>query len=234
MDMIRDCPASRSDGNFSEVQNLSQNGKFQSSTYSRTEHGGSFMELYANGKSTAAANVSYNAKSVDESATASLRCLSHRNEAPNAVVSLAVESDSTIGPQFSGNADAILHLCKEVPNKSRPNQICIASSDPVLQNNVGLSEAQTAQLINLTSDGVNGHCHGARNNSLNFVGVTSLKRSSILNILHYWERLLKLATFLRMFLLMVHYLKEYQLNHCCFQKRGFPSSFLYFYGMFVN
>ncbi|KAM0825975.1 hypothetical protein ACQ4PT_069186 [Festuca glaucescens] len=185
----RDCPASRSDGNLSEVQNFSQNGKFQSSTYSRTEHGGSVMELYANGKSTAAANVSYSAKSVDTSAIASLSCLSHRNEASNAVVSLAVESDSTIGPQFSGNADAILHLCNEVPNKSRQNQICTASSDPVLQNNIGLSKAQTAQTINLTSDGLNGHCHGAGNNSLNFVGVTSLKRSSIINIQHYLEAL---------------------------------------------
>ncbi|KAM0850635.1 hypothetical protein ACQ4PT_052949 [Festuca glaucescens] len=185
----RDCPASRSDGNLSEVQIFSQNGKFQSSTYSRTEHGGCVMELYANGKSTAAANVSYSAKSVDMSATASLSCLSHQNEASNAVVSLAVESDSTIGPQFSGNADAILHLCNEVPNKSSQNQICTASSDPVLQNNIGLSKAQTAQTINLTSDCLNGHCHGAGNNSLNFVGVTSLKRSSIINIHHYLEAL---------------------------------------------
>jgi hypothetical protein len=187
-----DCPASRSDGNLSEVQNLSQNGKFQSSTYSRTEHGGSAMELCgsamelcANGKSTEAVNLSYNGKSVDASATASLSYLS-RNEASNALVSLAVESDSTIGPQFSGNADAIMHLCKELSNKSRPNQIRTASSDPVLQNDVGLSKAQTAQPINLTSDGVNGFCHGAGNNSINFVGVTSLKRSSIINILHYW------------------------------------------------
>jgi hypothetical protein len=41
----------------------------------------------------------------------------------------------------------------------------------------------------LTSDGLNSHCHGAGNNSLNFVGVTSLKRSSIINILQYWEAL---------------------------------------------
>jgi hypothetical protein len=146
---------------------------------------GSAMELCANGKSTEAVNLSYNGKSVDASATASLSYLS-RNEASNALVSLAVESDSTIGPQFSGNADAIMHLCKELSNKSRPNQIRTASSDPVLQNDVGLSKAQTAQPINLTSDGVNGFCHGAGNNSINFVGVTSLKRSSIINILHYW------------------------------------------------
>ncbi|KAK1667291.1 hypothetical protein QYE76_055457 [Lolium multiflorum] len=184
-----ECPASRSDVNLSEVQNFSQNGKFQSSTYSRTEHGGSVMELYANGKSTAAANVSYSAKLIDTSGTASLSCLSHRNEASNAVLSLAVESDSTMGPQFSGNADAILHLCNEVPNKSRQNQICTASSDPVPQNNIGLSKAQTAQTINLTSDGLSGHCQGAGNNSLNFVGVTSLKRSSIVNIMQYWEAL---------------------------------------------
>uniref|UniRef100_A0ACD5W465 Uncharacterized protein n=1 Tax=Avena sativa TaxID=4498 RepID=A0ACD5W465_AVESA len=182
----RDCPALRSDGN------LSQNGKFQPSTDSRTEHGGSVMELCANGKSTAAANVSYNAKSVDASATASLR-LSHGNESSSAVVSLAVESDNTVGPQFSGNANAILHLCKEVPNKSRPNQICTASSDPELQCNAGISKAQEAQPINLTSDGVNDHCHGAGNNSLDFVGVTSLKRSSIIKILHYWEALISEA-----------------------------------------
>ena len=179
----RNCPASMSDGNLQEVQNLSQNCRFQSSTSSRTEHGGSVME-FAKGKSTAAVNVSYNTKSVDVSATASLRCLSHGNEASNAVVSLAVESENTIEPQLSGNANAILHLCKEVP------QICTASSDPELQNNVGLSKAETAQPINLTSDGVNGHCHRPGNYNLDFVGVTSLKRSSVINILHYWEALI--------------------------------------------
>ncbi|CAM0882880.1 unnamed protein product [Alopecurus aequalis] len=189
----KNCPASGLDGNLREVQNLSQNGRFQS-TSSRTEHGGGVMDLYANGKSTAADHVSYNAKSVDVSATASLRSVSHGNEASNAIVSLAVESDNAIGPRFSENANAILHLCKEVPNKSRPNQICTASSDPEMQDNVGLSKAQTAQPINLTSDGVNGHCHGAGTYSLDFVGVTSSKRSSILNLVHYWEALISEAS----------------------------------------
>ncbi|XP_010232391.1 uncharacterized protein LOC100835630 isoform X3 [Brachypodium distachyon] len=134
-------------------------------------------------------------ESANVSATASLNCLPHGNEAPYAVSSLAVESDNTIRPLFSGSScgghtNAILHLHKGAPDKNRPVQICDGSSDAGLRRYAGTSKAQTAEVINLTSDSVTGHCHAAENNTLYFVGVVSLKRSSIVKIFHYWEALI--------------------------------------------
>ncbi|XBI65866.1 hypothetical protein VPH35_045605 [Triticum aestivum] len=186
----RDCSAPRSDGSLSEVQELSQNAKFQSS-YNRTEHGGSVKELCANNKSNTADNDPYNTKSVDASVTAKSVNVSCGNVASNSLVSVAVDSENTMGPQFlesscRGHANASLHLA---PNKSRLNQMFDTSSDPELKSNVGTSKAQVAGPVSLTSNSVIGRCHEAGNNTIDFVGVSSLKRSSLIKILRYWHAL---------------------------------------------
>ncbi|KAM3332772.1 hypothetical protein ACQJBY_028116 [Aegilops geniculata] len=186
----RDCSTSRSDGSLLEVQKLSQNARFQSS-YNRTEHSGSVKELCANNKSNTADNDPYNTKSVDASVTARSVNVSCGNVASNSLVSVAVDSENTMGPQLSesscrGHANASLHLA---PNKSRLNQMFDASSDPELQSNVGTSKAQVAGPVSLTSNSVIGRCHEARNNTIDFVGVSSLKRSSLIKILRYWDAL---------------------------------------------
>uniref|UniRef100_A0A453FLB3 Maternal effect embryo arrest 22 n=2 Tax=Aegilops tauschii subsp. strangulata TaxID=200361 RepID=A0A453FLB3_AEGTS len=186
----RDCSASRSDGSLSEVQKLSQNAKFQSS-YSRTEYSGSVKELCANNKSNTADNDPYNTKLVDVSVTARSVNVSRGNVASNSLVSIAVDLENTMGPQFSesscrDHANASLH---SAPNKSRLNQMFDASSDPELRSNVGTSKSQVAGPVSLTSNSVIGRCHGAGNNTIDFVGVSSLKRSSLIKILRYWDAL---------------------------------------------
>ncbi|XP_044977176.1 uncharacterized protein LOC123444510 isoform X2 [Hordeum vulgare subsp. vulgare] len=192
----RDCSASRSDGSLSEVQKLSQNAKFQSSC-SRTGHGGSVKELCVhNNKSNTVDNDPYNANLVDGSVTARSVSVSGGNVASNSLVSVAIDLGNSTGPQFSesscrGHANASLH---SAPNKSRLNQMSDASSDLELQSNVGTSKAQVAGSINLTSNSVIGRCHGAGNNTIDFVGVSSLKRSSLIKILRYWDALISEAS----------------------------------------
>ncbi|KAF7030913.1 hypothetical protein CFC21_042347 [Triticum aestivum] len=186
----RDCSASRSDGSLSEVQKLSQNAKFQSS-YSRTEYSGSVTELCANNKSNTVDNDPYNTKLVDVSVTARSVNVSRGNVASNSLVSVAVDLENTMGPQFSesscrDHANASLH---SAPNKSRLNQMFDASSDPELQSNVGTSKSRVAGPVSLTTNSVIGCCHGAGNNTIDFFGVSSLKRSSLIKILRYWDAL---------------------------------------------
>ncbi|RCV27530.1 hypothetical protein SETIT_5G332000v2 [Setaria italica] len=193
------CPASGSDSidsTMSEVlevkepgiQKLAQNCIQLDPSSNRIECSDYVEQLGANNKSKAAGNVSCSAGLAGMPTNASFGSLLHEDVAGNSDTGRLVLS----GSSCVGHSNSILHfqhLSKEVPSKNSSHKICDRSSNSLLQSNVGASETTVTKPNNLDSISMLGHYCGSERPPMHLVVSTRMKRSTMINILRYWEML---------------------------------------------
>ncbi|TVU34986.1 hypothetical protein EJB05_16846 [Eragrostis curvula] len=209
-DAVNDCAASGSNAigiNMSTkileakrhtIQKLTQNDIQLGTSSKIMEWDNGFKLLPATDKSDAAVNISCNAELVGVPTNASSSRVSMEDNVRNNVASSVVEAaniSTSVLPQnsCSDNPNSSLHswhLCKEVPEKTSSHQICDRSSDPGLH--FGTSKAKGSK-PGLDSNSILGHHCESLKAPMHLVGFMGMKRSSIENIVRYWEKLISEA-----------------------------------------